>query len=521
MKVIQKVLLMLVLGVPSISCYSQNEASSEQQQIRQLLNTFMDCIPTRDTLTMFSLFADAPVTWIGVWKPESQKERLRADPEASAYLISDYKTWFGNVIKNGVKQEVFSNAVIVEDGSIGSVTFDYSFWNQGNKGNWGKESWGLIKVDGNWKIASVLFSFELEKVLKQPVEIHGTPTIIKPEIENYIQSQVSSVDFKGTVLVAKGDSVIHQSAYGMFDVENKVPNELDTKFLIGSLTKSFVGVAVMKLVESGLVDLKAPVLYYIPNLRADLAEGLQVHHLLKQQSGLAPSFVDLTEFEIMDITAGELLDVINSSKKSFLPGEKYQYSNINYSLLAMIIENASGLTYPNYLNEQIFSPLGMSQTGMERLSNIPDNRAFGYREIFGKVRRVNNVVSYAFGAGDMYSTSSDLFKWSQALNNDRLLTAESKALLFEGGNEEWGYYGYGFRIQPYLGKETNPKPGTLIRHGGTMNGFVSNYSYYLEDDITIILLCNFRNVPIRRISFELKEIVLGTFNQNRKNIHKE
>ncbi|GMQ30744.1 serine hydrolase domain-containing protein [Algoriphagus confluentis] len=521
MKFIKISLLISVIGILSISSYGQKEPPTDQEQIRELLKTFMECIRTRDTLTMFSLFADAPVTWIGVWKPETQKERLEMDPKAPAYKISDYKTWFGNVIKNGVKQELFSNAVIVQDGSIGSVTFDYSFWNQGKKGNWGKESWGLIKVDGNWKIASVIFSMELERVLKQPAEIHGPPVTINPEIEKYIQSQVNIIDFKGTVLVAKGDSIIHQSAYGMFDVENKIPNELNTQFLIGSLTKSFVGVAVMKLVETGLVDLKAPVLNYIPNLKAELAEDLQVHHLLKQQSGLAPSFDDLTEFEIMDISSSELLDIINTSPRSFQPGEKYQYSNINYSLLAMVIENASGVPYPDYLNEQIFKPLGMTQTGMERLSNIPENRAVGYREIFGKVRRVQNVVSYAMGAGDIYSTSSDLFNWSRALNTDRLLTAESKALLFEAGNEDWGYYGYGFRIQPYLRKETINGPGTLIRHGGTMNGFISNYSYYREDDITIILLSNFRNVPIRRLSFDLKEIVLGTSIQNRKNIHKE
>ncbi len=502
-------------------CNAQVDSFSNKKQIEELLYTFMKCISVKDSNTLYGLFADAPVTWVGVWKPISQSARTTINVAAPPYKVADYKTWFRNVIKNGSKAELFSNPIITDDGTVGSVTFDYSFWVNNVKGNWGKESWGLIKVDGKWKIASVLFSMDLEKNNKQPEAIHGEIEIKHEGIEKFVQSFVDTAHFQGTVLIAKGDSLIHQAAYGMFDVENKIPNTINTQFLIGSLTKSFVGVSIMQLVEQGLVDLHAPLQTYLPNLKRELAKGLTVHHLLKQQSGLASSFDDLTDFDIMDITPYELLEIINKSKRSFTPAEKHQYSNINYTLLALVIESVTGKKYQAYLQEKTFAPTGMINTGMERLTNIPPNRAIGYRNVNGIFRRVQNVVSYAMGAGDIYSTISDLFKWSKALQGNKLVSVKTKSKLFDGGNIDWGYYGYGFRTQPYQRGLGNAKAGKLIRHGGTMNGFISNYHYYEEDNLTIIILSNYRNIPIRKMSYGIKEIVLETYLKNRENNFEE
>lgn len=517
----KKILCTLFYIIVCNGCFAQPSDPNDKQQIEDLLQTFMKSIETKDSIAMYSLFADVPVTWVGVYQPITQKARNKADNSASAYKISDYKTWFKNVSGDGQRAELFSNPVIVEDGTIGSITFDYSFWINGKKGNWGKESWGLIKVDGKWKIASVIFSMELEKIRKQPEEISGQTIIQNKEIENYIQSYVKDSHFQGTVLVAKGNSVVHRSAYGMFDVENEIPNQLNTQFLIGSLTKSFVAVTIMQLVEDGLLNLQDPVQKYIPNLKPELAKDLTIHHMLKQQSGLAPFLDPLTEFELMDITPAELLNIINTSKRSFEPGTKHQYSNLNYTLLAMVIENVSKRKYENYLQEKTFSPLNMNNSGVERLLNIPENRALGYAEINGTFRRANNVVSYALGSGDIYSTISDLYKWGKGINEHQIISEKSKNALFNGGSKDWGYYGYGFRIQPYQRADKNMAPGKLIRHGGTMNGFISNYHYYETDDITIIILSNYRNIPIRKMTYEMKEIVIGTYHRNRENLLKE
>lgn len=503
------------------SANAQKTSDKEEKKINELLMGFMKAIQTRDSVSMYSFFADVPVTWVGVWKPATQAQRLQKNRNSPEYKISDFKTWFRSVSGSGVKEEKFSNPVIVADESIGSVTFDYSFWGNGKKGNWGKESWGLIKQKGDWKIASVLFSMDLESVNNEKEEKETVPEIKNAKMESYMQSLLQTTHFQGTVLVAKGDSILHHAAYGMFDVEKGVPNTVHTQFLIGSLTKSFVAVATMKLVEEKKLNLEEPIATYLPGLKKELSEGLTIHYLLKQQSGLETSFDNLTEYEIMDITPAELLIIINKSKRNFKPGEKYQYTNINYAILAMIIESVTGKTYQQYLQQSIFDPAGMHHTGVERLINTPTGRAVGYRMVKGIFRRVHNSVSYAFGAGDIYSTTSDLFRWQTAMRKLELLNGSSLSLMLNGAEKDWGYYGYGFRIQPYETSQTAGDPGKLIRHGGTMNGFISNFHFYRNDNLTVIVLSNYRDVPIRRITYQLKEIALGFGADERKNKYAE
>jgi len=513
------ILCYLIFGM-HVSGNSQQD-SVDHKEIHQLLSGFMKAIQTRDSISMYSFFADVPVTWVGVWKPPTQKQRLQKDEKAVEYKVSDFKTWFRAVSASGFKEEKFRNPVIVADESIGSVTFDYSFWVNGKKGNWGKESWGLIKQKGAWKIASVLFSMDLESVNSEPEDSLIIREIKNKRMEAYMQSILNDTHFQGTVLVAKGDSIIHHAAYGMFDVEKGIPNTIHTQFLIGSLTKSFVVVAVMKLVEEKKVDLHEPIATYLPNLKKELADGLTIHHLMKQQSGLEASFDNLTEYEIMDITPAELLAIINTSKRSFKPGEKYQYTNINFALLAMIIESVTGISYQQYLQQVIFTPAQMQYTGIERLIHVPANRAMGYRKVNGIFRRVHNSVAYAFGAGDIYSTTSDLFKWKNKLTRLELINGQSLSAMFDGAGKEWGYYGYGFRIQPYQSLQEGKGSGDLIRHGGTMNGFISNFHFYRDDNLTVIILSNYRDIPIRRITYQLKELALGFGAEERKNKYEE
>lgn len=500
---------------------SAQTISVEKQKIQALLEGFMEAIQTRDSGLMYSFFADVPVTWVGVWRPATQHRRLSKDSQAAEFRISDFKTWFRSITTGLPRKELFRNAVIVEDGTIGSVTFDYSFWTNEKKGNWGKESWGMIKQKGEWKIASVLFSMDLESVKSENDDKQILEEIRNSKIESYMQSIAESMHFQGTVLVAKGDSIIHHAAYGMFDIENRIPNEVNTQFLIGSLTKSFVAIAIMKLVEDKKVDLQLPVVTYLPALKKELASGLTIHYLLKQQSGLERSFDNLTEYTIMDITAAELLDIINKSKRSFEPGTKYEYTNINYALLAMIIESVTGMDYHQYLKQNIFDVAGMKHTGMERLTNMPTNRANGYRTVNGIFRRVHNVVSYAYGAGDIYSTAFDIFKWSKALRELRLLNRVSLSNMLTPSGKNWGYYGYGFRIQPYQTANDQNSAGKMIRHGGTMNGFISNYHFYEDDNLTVVILSNYRDIPIRNITYQLKELALGYKLGERKNKYKE
>ncbi len=329
------------------------------------------------------------------------------------------------------------------------------------------------------------------------------------KIESHIQQYVKNEDFRGTILVAKNGNVIHKAAYGYADETRKVVNETETQYLIGSLTKSFTAVTVMQMVEDDLLDLHTPIRTYVPRLKKALGKDLTLHLLLKHQSGLPGHLERLIEFENRDISSDEILEIINTSRLAFSPGSRYQYSNLNYHLVAIVIERVSGRSYPQVLQERTFGPLNMRDSGVERLANVPQQRAKGYRKNRREIVQEENIVSYALGSGDIYSTVDDLLKWDQALYGTELLSESSKKTLFSGENETFGNYGYGFRIQQYQRNPEISSRGVLARHGGSMNGFLSNLHRYLDDKLTIIVLSNFRPFPIRNLTFELKEISVG------------
>ncbi len=490
--------------------------SNNETELRFVLTTFMECLIKKDAERFYRLFNEDPVVWVGVYKEKSQQRRVQKNSDVKKdYKIGDYKSFYKSIFDNNV-EEKFYNIVIEEDGYVASITFDYSFWANGKKGNWGKESWGLIKTNGQWKITSVIYSIENESVDKEPlretrtslISANGTKSISE-KFDAHIAKYIKDEDFQGTILIAQNGKIIHKAAYGLFDRERKRENTIDTQFLIGSLTKSFVGVTVMQLVEEGLLDLTAPIKTYIPNLNEKLAKNLNLHLLLKQQSGLPSSLDVLTTFEKKDITSAELLQIINQATLSFTPGTKYEYSNLNYTLCAMAIENVTAKSYSQILQERTFSPLNMNNSGVERLSNVPKNKAKGYRKKLPGIENEEHIVSYALGSGDIYSTVEDLFKWDQALYNNKLLSAKSKKILFSGESEEFGNYGYGFRIQEYQRSLESKNRGVLIRHGGTFDGFMSNLHRYIDDELTVIILGNIRPFSIRKLTFELKEIALG------------
>ena len=331
----------------------------------------------------------------------------------------------------------------------------------------------------------------------------------KEKIEQLITDYIKNEDFQGSILIAEKGETLFKKAYGMADREKNIKNTIGTQFLIGSLTKSFVAITVLQLVEEGLLDLNAPLKKYIPELDDKLAQDLTLHILLKHQSGLSPHLERITEFEDKDVSSEEILEIINTSSLSFKPETKYQYSNLNYTLSAIAIENVTGKTYAQVLQERTFTPLQMNNSGVERKSNYPKKRAKGYRKAAVGIKNEENIVSYALGSGDIYSTVEDLLKWDQALYSTSLLSKESLKLLFDGENDAFGNYSYGFRILDYQRGKEHEEKGILMRHGGSMDGFLSNLHRYSNDELTVIVLGNIRSFPIRSMTFELKEIALG------------
>lgn len=351
--------------------------------------------------------------------------------------------------------------------------------------------------------------------------VRDTKAVLHHGIHQYLNSLVDTAHFQGVALVVKGNTIIHKSVYGKSSREEKTPIHFSTQYLLGSLSKSFVSIAIMQLVERGQLDLFKPVRNYLPELREDLAKGLNVHLLLKHQSGLAANLDEVTKYPLIELTSKEILGLINKTKRKGDAGQQFEISSLNFMLLGLIIEKLSGRPYEAYMKENIFQPFQLTSTGISHLFHPPANKAHGYRLIDRQVRRIEDIVSYAYATADMYSSVGDLFAWGYALQHGLMVSDQSRELLFNGGIKEQGNYGYGFRTQSYLRPETVTEPGKLIRHGGFMNGFCANYHYYDKDDLTIILLNNYRNLRILNISFTIKEMVFGYQPGQRKNTYDE
>ncbi len=171
MKIIGMVFLLLVSFASSGIAQNSKAESENAAQLKDVLKTFMECLVKKDNEKFYSLFHEDPVVWIGIYKEKSQQRRVQQNSAVKDFKSGSYKNFYQNLGKNA--EEKFYNVVIEEDGYVASITFDYSFWANGKKGNWGKESWGLIKTNGKWKITSVIYSIELETVVKEPQHIQN------------------------------------------------------------------------------------------------------------------------------------------------------------------------------------------------------------------------------------------------------------------------------------------------------------------------------------------------------------
>lgn len=330
---------------------------------------------------------------------------------------------------------------------------------------------------------------------------------LRQELSNIIDTYYNNNQFSGTVLVAKKGAVLYNQAFGYANIEKKIRNKTSTQFLIGSLTKSFTATAIMHAKERGILGLHVPIKKYIPELNDELGR-LTLHLLMKNSSGLPVHLNRITKLEYRDITSEELIRLYNTVKLAFSPGTKYDYSNLNYQLCAIVLERVSGMSYKEYLETYLFDPIKMTSSGIERTSLIAKDKALGY-DLENSImkRAAANYMAYAKGGGNIYSTVKDILKWDKALYRDNLVSEESKNLMFDGRPGEYGSYGYGFKIKEYIRNVKGDKKGKLVRHGGSMYGYICNVHRYLDDKVTIIILGNMRPYPTMEITQKIEEVL--------------
>lgn len=336
------------------------------------------------------------------------------------------------------------------------------------------------------------------------------------------QDKVSKIDslmqichefgqFNGTVLVAEGGKVIYKKGFGLANMEWNIPNKPDTKFRLGSITKQFTSMLILQMVEEGKITLEGKLSDYLPYYRQDTGKKVTIHHLLTHTSGI-PSYTGLPNFgtEVSRDPFGveEFVKKYCSGDLEFEPGSRFIYNNSGYFLLGAVIEKIAGKPYEKVLEERIFQPLGMKNSGYDHYETIMADRAAGYEQSLEGYRNAAYLdMSLPYAAGSLYSTVEDLYIWDQALYADKLLSAKMKELLFKPHIKAMGAaYGYGWSV----GKRMLPQSKREIpftSHGGGINGFNTLIERLVDERHLIVLLNNTGGTNLGEMSTAITRIL--------------
>jgi len=334
-----------------------------------------------------------------------------------------------------------------------------------------------------------------EEMAKFLLEKGAKANIKMPTAANLVDAifldAVADTSPGAAVLVAQNGMIIYKKGFGYANLEHMIPITAETKFRIGSISKQFTAAAILKLQEAGRLSVQDVLTKFIP----DYPRGQEVtlHHLLTHTSGIH-SFTSKPDFYktvLVEVQPESLIASFKNDKFDFDPGTRWEYNNSAYFLLGYIAAQVSGKSYEECLRELFFAPLAMKNTGVHNHKDIFLREAAGYSYINGKFQKaINWDMSRAGGAGALYSTVDDLYRWNEALFNGKVLGEKSLAAAFtpvrlNDGSlpQNTGGYGYGWAVNTFRGLQE-------IGHGGGLDGFLSMLLRYPEHNMTVVVLAN-------------------------------
>jgi CubicO group peptidase (beta-lactamase class C family) len=333
----------------------------------------------------------------------------------------------------------------------------------------------------------------------------GSNTALKT-VSAYLDALERS-GFTGMVLVESRGAAPISRGYGFSDISRNRKNDPRTIFDIGSITKQFTATAILKLEMQGKLSTDDTLGRYFPNIPPDKA-GITLHQLLRHSSGLPGSIGR----DYDPITPAAFLDSVLNSRLRFSPGTDFSYSNVGYSVLAMVVEKVSGMSYEDYLSRNLWHPAGMEQTGYTRPAFDESMIAVGYDNAdsaWGKPTEKKWDVDGPFwhlkGNGGILSTAQDLILWDHALSGNRVLSDSAKAKMFHPAlrkdEDTNSYYGYGWDVH------RSRRNTVTYWHNGTNGIFYSDFFRFPEEGATVILLSNKAN-GIEGIGREISQALL-------------
>jgi CubicO group peptidase (beta-lactamase class C family) len=316
----------------------------------------------------------------------------------------------------------------------------------------------------------------------------GAPAAGADAIDDYIKVEMERRRIPGLALaVVRGGTLVKLQGYGLANLEHDVRVTPDTVFELASVTKQFTATAIMALVEDGKVQLDEPIPSYLPNA-PETWKAITVRHLLTHTSGLpglAEGFKALRPGGLRwNYTTAQMFAAAAKDTLSFEPGTRFQYSDVGYFLLGMIIESASGQRYRDFLDTRFFRPLGMTATSVLDHFKILKHRAAGYTLRDGELVNIRRTVQVELPSHfGIFSTVKDLVTWEAALSGGRVVKPATLAQMWaETRLNEGSTYPYGFGW--FVGERRGHR---WITHGGITGTELSRFP---DDDLTVVVLTN-------------------------------
>lgn len=339
--------------------------------------------------------------------------------------------------------------------------------------------------------------------------VSAQPASMETEVDSIVESVLEAGNYPGVaVAVMQEGELVAAKGYGLANVETGEKVAADTIFPIGSITKSFTGLAVAQLAAEGDIDLDASIADYIDELPVGW-EAIRVRNLMNHTAGI----FNYTEDQTIQAAPGkdrsfaEMRALWEKHPLRFEPGSRWHYSNSGYFLLGMIIEKASGLSYGDYVSRHIIEPLGLERTSYPTsVEGKPG--AGGYVFTEGQQKPMPDwSPSVPYSAGAILSTVGDVAKYIDAVHHSGKVSEEVREILYTqdiAGGEVMTYALGGLSIQPIEGR-------LRLSHPGSIWGYQSFFAYYPEERIAVVVLTNSHKAPIHPSNIErkLERLALG------------
>lgn len=329
------------------------------------------------------------------------------------------------------------------------------------------------------------------------------PTVVVlHRIDAYLADRTRARSFSGVVLVAGKDRVIFERAYGEANYEDKTPNRISTLFRIASMTKPLVAATALALVDRKELTLDAPICSSLVVCPPQW-ESVRLSNLLAFTSGVPDLFS-----AVPAVAPAELPDAVDAAIRSskaddlklvFPPGSKTEYSNFDYLLVGYAIQHAAQRSWLATMKELVLKPAGMADTRYDSAFDIIPGRARGYRIVGASIENTKYEDDGGLSAGGILSTAIDMYRFIRAYQADRFFSGATRALAL---TPDGAGFGYGWQITSFFGWSVQDFTG------GT-NGFSSNFSYYPQDQTTVVVMSNLENAGAKRISCDVGAIVHG------------